>query len=70
MPQLDELITAHSEKVYLLAYSFVKDRGMTEAIFQEVFINCFRHMDKCHGQDSVTSWILITLMSYNFTQFK
>ncbi len=54
---LSELMTAHSQKVYLLAYSFVKDRGMAEDISQEVFIKCYRHIDKYRGEASVTSWI-------------
>ncbi|SEQ72918.1 RNA polymerase sigma factor, sigma-70 family [Virgibacillus subterraneus] len=64
---LNELMAAHSEKLYLLAYSFVKDRGMAEDFSQDVFIKCYRHMDKYRGEVSVTSWFLITLMSARFT---
>lgn len=42
----NELMTSHSPKVYLLAYSFVKDHGIAEDITQEVFIKCYKNLSK------------------------
>ncbi|MBM6618256.1 sigma-70 family RNA polymerase sigma factor [Bacillus suaedaesalsae] len=50
-------MTLYAEKVYLLAYSFVKDKGLAEDIAQEVFIKCYRHLDKFRGDAEIKSWI-------------
>ena len=39
---IDDLMNVHSRKVYLLAYSYVKDKGLAEDIAQEVFIKCYK----------------------------
>lgn len=54
---INQLMTTHSQKVYLLAYSFVKDHGIAEDIAQEVFIKCYKHLEKYRGDASITSWI-------------
>lgn len=54
---LDEIMTLYAEKVYLLAYSFVKDKGLAEDVAQEVFIKCYRHLDKFRGESQMKSWI-------------
>ncbi|MGY0694441.1 sigma-70 family RNA polymerase sigma factor [Virgibacillus sp. FSP13] len=54
---ISDLMAAHSNKVYLLAYSYVKDHGIAEDVAQEVFIKCYRHLDKYRGEASITSWI-------------
>ncbi|KAA0546537.1 sigma-70 family RNA polymerase sigma factor [Bacillus sp. BGMRC 2118] len=54
---LDEIMTLYAEKVYLLAYSFVKDKGVAEDIAQEVFIKCYRNLDKFRGDSQMKSWI-------------
>lgn len=54
---INELMTSHSQKVYLLAYSFVKDHGIAEDIAQEVFIKCYKNLSKYRGEASITSWI-------------
>lgn len=54
---IEELMTMYLKKVYLLAYSFVKDHGIAEDISQEVFIKCFQKLHKYRGEASISSWI-------------
>lgn len=54
---IEEIMTMYSQDVYLLAYSFVKDQGMAEDISQEVFIKCYKYMEKFRGDASIKSWI-------------
>ncbi|QAS51512.1 sigma-70 family RNA polymerase sigma factor [Halobacillus litoralis] len=54
---LNELMESHSKKVYLLAYSYVKDQGTAEDIAQDVFIKCFRYMDRFRGEAAISSWL-------------
>lgn len=52
-----QLMEYYSEKVYLLAYSFVKDRGLAEDITQEVFLKAFKYLDNFRGEAAIKSWI-------------
>ena len=54
---LNELMDLYSQNVYLLAYSFVKDKGLAEDISQDVFIKCFKHLNEFRGGSLITSWI-------------
>ncbi|MFQ3546191.1 sigma-70 family RNA polymerase sigma factor [Halobacillus rhizosphaerae] len=54
---LKELMKKYTNKVYLLAYSFVRDKGIAEDISQEVFIKCYRHINTYRGEAAITSWI-------------
>lgn len=54
---LNELMETHAKKVYLLAYSYVKDKGMAEDISQDVFIQCFRYLDRFRGDAAISSWL-------------
>ena len=54
---IDRLMDSHSQKVYLLAYSYVKDKGLAEDIAQEVFIKCYKSLHHFRGDSQITSWI-------------
>ncbi|MDR7239545.1 sigma-70 family RNA polymerase sigma factor [Neobacillus drentensis] len=54
---IDELMNQHSRKVYLLAYSYVKDKGLAEDIAQEVFIKCYKSLHHFRGDSQITSWL-------------
>src|SRR5690625_186227 len=54
---IEELMTLYSKKVYLLAYSFVKNHGNAEDITQEVFIKCYKNLDKYRGDATISTWI-------------
>ncbi|MGG1677822.1 sigma-70 family RNA polymerase sigma factor [Neobacillus sp. NRS-1170] len=55
--QIDDLMNLYSQKVYLLAYSYVKDRGLAEDISQEVFIKCYKSLNQFRGESQISSWI-------------
>jgi RNA polymerase sigma-70 factor, ECF subfamily len=54
---IDELIDVYSNNVYLIAYSYVKDKGLAEDISQEVFIKCYNHLESFRGEANIKSWI-------------
>ncbi|QCR30817.1 sigma-70 family RNA polymerase sigma factor [Lysinibacillus sp. SGAir0095] len=54
---IEQLMDLYTEKVYLLAYSFVKDRGIAEDISQEVFLKAYRYINNFRGEASLKSWI-------------
>jgi RNA polymerase sigma-70 factor, ECF subfamily len=75
---IDQWMSQYSKNVYLLAYSYVKDRGLAEDISQEVFIKCYKHVEKFRGEANIKSWIYRitvntakdTLMAKNFNVLK
>jgi RNA polymerase sigma-70 factor, ECF subfamily len=54
---LEHIMTQYSKDVYLLAYSFVKEKGLAEDVSQEVFIKCYRKLDSFRGDAAIKSWI-------------
>ena len=54
---VEQLMNLYVEKVYLLAYSFVKDRGLAEDISQEVFFKCYKHLEHFKRESSLKTWI-------------
>lgn len=54
---IEQLMTLYTEKVYLLAFSFVKDQGLAEDISQEVFLKAYKYLDRFRGEASIKSWI-------------
>ncbi|MCR8849380.1 sigma-70 family RNA polymerase sigma factor [Rossellomorea sp. SC111] len=54
---LEHIMTHYSKDVYLLAYSFVKEKGLAEDVSQEVFIKCYRNLDSFRGDAEIKSWI-------------
>ncbi|WP_243299585.1 sigma-70 family RNA polymerase sigma factor [Bacillus litorisediminis] len=54
---IEQLMELYAEKVYLLAYSFVKDRGLAEDISQEVFLKAYKYLGRFRGEASLKSWI-------------
>ena len=54
---MEKLMELYTEKVYLLAYSFVKDRSLAEDISQEVFLKVFKYLDSFRAEATLKSWI-------------
>jgi RNA polymerase sigma-70 factor, ECF subfamily len=54
---LEGLMNEYGKDVFLLAYSFVKEKALAEDISQEVFIKCYRSIDDFRGDATVKSWI-------------
>jgi RNA polymerase sigma-70 factor, ECF subfamily len=54
---IEQLMELYAEKVFLLAFSFVKDRGVAEDISQEVFLKAYKYLDSFRGEATLKSWI-------------
>lgn len=54
---IEHLMTLYTNKVYLLAYSFVKNHGNAEDITQDVFIKCYKNLGKYRGDAVISTWI-------------
>ncbi|MFU2017324.1 sigma-70 family RNA polymerase sigma factor [Peribacillus butanolivorans] len=54
---IEDLMNMYSKDVYLLAYSFVKDQGLAEDISQEVFVKCYRNIEKFRRDASIKTWV-------------
>jgi RNA polymerase sigma-70 factor, ECF subfamily len=54
---LEELMHDYQKGIYLLAYSFVRDKGIAEDITQDPFIKCYKKMDLFRGEASLKTWI-------------
>lgn len=54
---IEQLMELYTQKVYLLAFSFVKDRGVAEDISQEVFLKAYKYLDSFRGESTLKSWI-------------
>lgn len=54
---IEQLMVLYAENVYLLAYSFVKDKGLAEDISQEVFLKVYKYLDRFRGESALKSWI-------------
>ncbi|PFG14480.1 RNA polymerase sigma-70 factor (ECF subfamily) [Bacillus sp. es.036] len=55
--QIVELVDEHSKKIYLLAYSYVQDKGSAEDIAQEVFLKCYKNLKRFRGEASIQTWL-------------
>ncbi len=54
---LDQIMDAYSRNVYLLAYSYIKDKSMAEDISQDVFIKVYHQLTQFRGEAALSSWI-------------
>lgn len=54
---IEFLMKEYGQRILWLAYSYVKDKNMAEDITQEVFINCYNHLDEFRGEASIKTWL-------------
>jgi len=54
---LEELVDAYGDGILQLAYFYLKDRGLAEDVFQEVFTKVYLQMEKFRGESSPRTWI-------------
>ncbi|MGV3466109.1 MAG: sigma-70 family RNA polymerase sigma factor, partial [Heyndrickxia sp.] len=55
--QLSWLMEEYGDMVIRLAYTYVKQKQLAEDIAQEVFINCYKHLNKFQKNSSYKTWI-------------
>lgn len=53
----EELVTTYQERVYRVAWRFVRDDDLAEDVAQEAFIKVFRHIDRFQERSSLYTWI-------------
>lgn len=51
------LMEKYGDMVIRLAYTFVKEKELSEDIAQEVFINCYKNLDRFEEKSSYQTWI-------------
>ncbi len=54
---LSTLMNDYGDKIVLLAYMIVKDRGIAEDITQEVFLKAYRSLDQFRHESSLKTWL-------------
>jgi len=53
------LYQRHGRAVFSLSYYIIRDRALAEEITQDVFLRCWRNIDRYHPrQGSLVSWLL------------
>jgi RNA polymerase sigma factor (sigma-70 family) len=55
---IEELIDRHGTEIKRLAYLYVKDVSLAEDILQEVFISCYKNLDKFNGKSTYKTWLI------------
>lgn len=54
---LDELISLYGEELKRTAFLYVHDLALAEDIIQEVFISCYKNIDKFNHNSSYKTWL-------------
>lgn len=54
---LEQLVDAYGDGVLHLAYFYLKDRGLAEDIFQEVFTRVYTQLHTFRGESSPKTWV-------------
>lgn len=53
-----ELVRKYEKAVYNLVRRIIRNRTDAEDVFQEVFMNAYRHLEKYDGKYKFSSWLL------------
>jgi RNA polymerase sigma-70 factor, ECF subfamily len=54
---LADLMDAYGDMVKKIAFTYVKDLNLAEDIAQDVFVNCYHHLDSFKQHSSYRTWI-------------
>lgn len=54
---LDRLMIRYGQDVQQLAYTYVKNRAVAEDLTQDIFIKCYRNLEKFNHDSSVKTWL-------------
>ncbi|MGA9289770.1 MAG: sigma-70 family RNA polymerase sigma factor [Anaerobacillus sp.] len=55
---IETIMDEYGESVVWLAFSYLKDKGKSEDIAQEVFMTCYTKLDSFNMEASLKSWVL------------
>lgn len=53
----EELVRRYSDRVYRLAWGFVKNDAEAEEVVQDTFLNAYRAIDRFRGASKIGSWL-------------
>jgi RNA polymerase sigma-70 factor, ECF subfamily len=56
-PYVNELYAEYKNKVYGLAFSFVKDRYLAEDLSHEILVKCYYSYQRFNGECSLHAWV-------------
>jgi RNA polymerase sigma-70 factor, ECF subfamily len=62
-PDFEQLVDAHQSMVFSLAWRMTGDRGLSEEIAQDVFLELDRHMSKIESPEHACFWLRRVAMS-------
>src|SRR4051812_25922954 len=53
----DELVRRYQDRVFNLAFRFLREREVAEEIAQDVFISVYKHIDGFQGTSKFSTWL-------------
>ena len=53
----DELVRRYQDRVFNLAFRFLREREVAEEIAQDVFVAIFKHVEGFQGQSKFSTWL-------------
>jgi RNA polymerase sigma factor (sigma-70 family) len=54
---LERIMDEYGERLTKLSYHYVRDWGQAQEVVQDVFVSCYKHIDKYDHINSYKSWI-------------
>lgn len=61
---LEEIMNEYGQSIMWLAFTYVKDQKLAEDITQEVFIKCYKNIDKFRYDSSIKTWLYSITTNY------
>ncbi len=58
IPDLEDMINKHGDKVLRICYTYLKDTHLAEDAFQETFIRVYQKFRTFKGKSSENTWIM------------
>lgn len=55
--RLEWLMNAYGDDIARLAFTYMKNKQLSEDIAQEVFIKCYEHLDNFRNESSYKTWL-------------
>ena len=55
---IEAIVVEHSDAVFRLAQSVVRDASLADDVTQDTFIQVWKHLDDFRGDSSMRSWVL------------
>lgn len=66
----EEVIECYSDMVYRIAISHVSNKNVADDIFQDVFLQLVRHLDRLESETHIKYWLIRTTINRCKNHFK